>query len=57
MPIWNIKILYYDRIDVTEGIDAKKTSESKFQPNVCNECHGLLLISMNLRGIAILRIQ
>ena len=48
----NIKMLYYDRIDVSEGVDVNKTSESKgcdtwhywyfsdkgykFQPNVCN---------------------
>ena len=25
----NIKILYYDRIDVSEGIDINKTSKSK----------------------------
>ena len=27
--IYNIKILYYDRIDVSEGIDVDKTSASK----------------------------
>ena len=46
-------MLYYDRIDVFEGIDVNKTSASKefdvchywyflnykFQPNVCNRCH------------------
>ena len=57
-------MLYYDRIDVSEGINVKKTSESKecdschywyflykgfkFQPNVCNGCHDLLMMSMNL---------
>ena len=51
----NIKMLYYDRINVFEGIDVNKTSESKecdichywhfldkgfkFQPNVCSRCH------------------
>ena len=32
LPLWNmnnIKMLYYDRIDVSEGIDANKTSASK----------------------------
>ena len=59
-----IKILYYDGIDVSEGIDVNKTSESKerdichyiyfldkgfkFQPNVCNGFHDLLMMSMNL---------
>ena len=66
-------MLYYDRIDVSEGIDVNKTSASKecdichywyflnysfkFQPNVCNRCHDLLMISMNLSNIAILNIK
>ena len=48
-------MLYYDRIDVSEGIVANKSSASKdcdlcqywyflnysfkFQPNVCSRCH------------------
>ena len=63
-------MLYYDRIDVSEGIDVNKISELKecdichysyflnfsfkFQPNVCNRCHHLLMMSMNLSDIAIL---
>ena len=63
-------MIYYDRI---EGIDFNKTSESKkcaichywyflnegfkFQPNVCNGCHDLLMMSMNLCDIAILNIK
>ena len=31
----NMKILYFDRIDVSEGIDVNKTSKSK----ECNICH------------------
>ena len=66
-------MLYYDRIDVSEGIDVNKTSASKecdichywyflndsfkFQPNVCNSCHDLLMMSINLRVIAILSIN
>ena len=66
-------MLYYDRIDVSEGTDVNKTSESKkcnichywyflnkgfkFQPNVCNRCHDLLMMSMNLTDIAILNIK
>ena len=69
----NIKILYYDRIDVSEGIDINKTSKSKecdifhywyflnkgqkFQPYVCKKYHDLLMMSMNLRDIAILNIK
>ena len=54
-------MLYFNRI---EAIDVNKTSESKergianidfkFQPNVCNRCHDLLMMSMNLSDIAIL---
>ena len=52
-----IKRLYSDRIDVSEGIEVNKVTESKdfdichywyflsysfkFQPNVCNRCHDL----------------
>ena len=66
-------MLYYDRIDISEGIDVNKTSASKecdichywyflnysfkFQPNVCNRCHDLLMMSMNLSDIAILNIK
>ena len=51
----NIKMLYFDRTDVSEGVDVSKTSASKecdnchywyslnkgfnFQPNVCNRYH------------------
>ena len=66
-------MLYYDRIDVSEGLDVNKTNASKecdichywyflnysfkFQPNVCNRCHDLLMISMNLSDIAVLNIK
>ena len=29
MSVWNIKMLYYDRIDASEGIDVNKSSASK----------------------------
>ena len=29
----------------------------KFQPNVCNRCHNLLMMSINLSDIAILNIN
>ena len=66
-------MLYFNKIDVSEGIDVNTTSASKecdichyyyflnysfkFQPNVCNRCHDLLMISMNLSNIAILNIK
>ena len=65
--------LYYDRTDVSEEIDVNKASASKdfnvsyywyflnysfkFQPNVCNRCHDLLMMSMNPSDIAILNIK
>ena len=66
-------MLYFNRIDISEGTDINKTSTSKecdichywyfinysfkFQPNVCNRCHNLILMSMNLSDIAILNIK
>ena len=66
-------MLYFDRIDVSEWIDVNKTGKSaecdirhywyflnkdfKFQPNICNRCHDLLMMSMNLSDIAILNIK
>ena len=60
-------------IDVSEGVDVNKTSKSKefdichylkflhkgfkFQTNVCNGRHDLLVTSMNLSDIAILNIK
>ena len=60
-------MLCYDRIDVFERFDVNKTSKSKeynicyywyfldkrFQPDECNGCHDLLVISMNLFNIAL----
>ena len=66
-------MFYYERIDFSEGIDVNKTSVSKkcdichycyflnysfkFQPNVCNRCQGLLMLSVNLGDVAILNIK
>ena len=66
-------MLYYDRIEVSEGTDVNKTSDSKesdichywyfldkgckIQRDVCNGCHNLLVMSMNFNGIAILNIK
>ena len=69
----NIKMLYYDRTDVSEEIEINKISASKecdichywyflnkvfkFQPHVCNKCHDLLMMSMNFSCIALLNIK
>ena len=66
-------MLYCDRIDVSEEINVNKKSASKeydichywyflnynfkFQPNVCNRCYDLLMMSMTLSDIAILNIK
>ena len=66
-------MLYFDRIDISQGSDVNKASGSKecdvcyyflnflnysstFQPNFCNRCHDLLMISINLSNIVILNI-
>ena len=62
-------MLYYGGIDVYEGIDVNKTSASiecdvnhywcflnysfKFQPNVCNRYHVILMMSVHLSDITI----
>ena len=66
-------MLYCHRIKVSEGIDVNTTSEPKvceichywyfldkdckFHSNICNRCHDLLMMSMNLSDIAILNIK
>ena len=66
-------MLYFDRIEVPDGIDVNKTSTSKecdifhysyfsnfslkFQPNICNKCHDLLMMSMSFSNIATLNIR
>ena len=63
-------MLQYEKIDVSEGIDANKTSASKecelchywffkdvgfkFEEHVCNGCHDLLTMAYGLENIAIL---
>ena len=60
-------MLYFDRNDVFKGINANKASGSKecdichnwcflnfsikFQPNVCDRCYDLLMMSLNLSDI------
>ena len=63
-------MLYYDRIDISEGIDVNTTSASKecdifhywyfldkgfkFESYVCNGFHDVLLMSVDLSNIPIL---
>ena len=66
-------MIYYDRIYISEEIDANKTSKSKmcdichywyfldkgfkFQMVVCNGHYNILMVSMNFSNIAILNIH
>ena len=61
-------MLYYDNIDIREGIYVAKSSNSKeciishywffhhgfkFQDSICNGCHNLAMLCVNISGIAI----
>ena len=66
-------MIYFNRIDVFERIKVNKTSASKecdvchywyflscsfkFQPNVCNRCNDLLMMSIKFSDSAILSIK
>ena len=69
----NKAMLYYSRIEVFDDIYVNKTSASKaciichfcyfldkghtFQLYLCNGCHDVLVMSMDIKGIAILNIH
>ena len=65
----NIKMLYFDTIDVSEAVDVNQACSPKecdicqywcflnFQLNVCNRCHYLLMISINFSVIDILNVK
>ena len=65
-------MLYYDRIDISEGINPTKSNKSrecmirhyfffnhgfKFQDYICNGCHDLTMLSINIRDIAIITVK
>ena len=65
-------MLYYDRTDISEGIDLAKSNNSKecmichyflfnhgfeFQDSVCNGCHDLTMLSVNINDMAIITIK
>ena len=60
-------MLYYDRINISEGIDPTESNKSrecmicphfffnhgfKFQDYVCNDCHDLTMLGVNISDIA-----
>ena len=69
----NYKILEYDKVDISEGIDIHKTSASKecdichywcflvnnfnYEPYLCNECHDLMQKAMNFNDVAIVSVK
>ena len=65
-------MLYYDKIYISEGIDPTKSNKSKecmicyywffnhgfkFQDSVCNDCHNLTMLSVNISNIAIITVE
>ena len=59
-------MLYYDKIDISEGIDVAKSNNSeecmichywcfnhgfKFQDSICNDCHDLTMLSVNISDV------
>ena len=69
----NYKVLEYDRINISEGIDMNKTSSSKecdichcwyfldknfnYEPYLCNGYHDLMQKAMNFNDVAITSIK
>ena len=55
-------MLWYEKIDVSQGIDVNKTFSLlvfkdvgfKFEEHVCNKCHDLLTMAYSLKNIATL---
>ena len=65
-------MLYYDRIDISEGIHPTKSNRIKeymiccywffnhrfkFQDSVCNSCHDLTILSVNIRNNTIITVK
>ena len=65
-------MLYYDRIYTSEGIDLAKSNNSKefmichywffnhgfkFQDSVCNSCHDLTMLCLNINDITIVTVK
>ena len=64
--------MYYERIDVSEGIDPTKSNKSKecmichywffnhgfkFEDSVCNGCHDFSMLSFNISDISIITVK
>ena len=62
--LYNIEMLYYDRMDISEGylwylllLVYFLNKGFKFQSHVCNRCYDLPMTSMNRSDIYILNIK
>ena len=44
-----MKVLYYDKIDVSEGIDINKTNASK----ECDVCHFWYFLNYGFKGLVL----
>ena len=69
----NYKMLQYERIDISEGIDINKSDKSKecmichywhfkdigykYEPHVCNGCHDLSMVVYDLNNFMNLSIK
>ena len=69
----NYKMLEYDRIDISEGIDVNKTDKSKecmlchywyfldknfsYGPFLCDGCYNIMQKSINIKNIAIVHVK
>ena len=66
-------MLEYNRVDISEGFDINKTNASKeckicdywhfkdigfkYEPYLCNGCHGLMQKAMNFNNVAIVYVN
>ena len=73
MFVWTIKMLQYDRIDISGGIDVDKTNKSKecmlchylyfldknfsYGPYLCDGCYNIMQKSINFKNIAIVHVK
>ena len=66
-------MLYYNRVDISEGNDLAKSNNNKecmichyfffnhgrfkFQDSLCNGCHDLTMLTINISNIAIISVK
>ena len=66
-------MLEYNRIDISEGIDIKRTNVSKeckiyhhwyfkdigfkYKPHLCNGCHGLMQKTVSLNDVVVVHVK